>query len=866
MSSTTATTAVGTVERRSLSAVLLARRGAVYVPASRATPGIDSAAGVALLEADLLDLGYLLSVPLRDALGRLDREELGRVGRALLADLDRGLGSDRTHTPLFRNFPESTPHDTFGFFVERVLTYLLQDAEAPCVLCGEHGTVHAVAPCAHLVCRACFDGSDFSACPICHRRIEADDPFLRPARPRPAADPTRALPARLRVLAHGGTPQGRSDAAGRELAALLARSGALSPQDTDDLDTLLTTRDRSDLRWLPEVIAARESKARVLAWLLEDPTGYDSTLPAVAARIDTATDVLRLLAVRAGGDAGLVQIPRLRSLPRPVRRTLLAALNALAPAQAVQDMARHRRAWLRAAELLHPFESADRYPDAALAFAALRRTRTGSDALGVTLRATAERTAYATLRGDTVQITGWGSQVEAALAADDIDTALALLSQRPGELLRRLDHLLRTADDTRHATVVAALRAAAPRVAPAVLFSALGEVRTRARKGSGRVVFPKGGAARVHYLDETRRPLAADLVAQVTEVLTREALRRAERAPAVDTAVIDAELAGVVAPFAERTASRALVTLPRGSEITLPDSLTLRLFLHWMESADSGRTDLDLSLAMFSDDWVEVGRCDYTSLRFAGTAAVHSGDLTSAPAPQGATEFADLDLEQLADAGVRYVMAIAFSYNSVPFENLAEAFAGVMVRDRPGQEGPVFEPRSVEQRFDLTSRARAAVPLIIDVYARSLRWLDVVHGVTGTNHSIAQHSNELGILGSALTDLYTSGARVGLGELATWQAAGRARTVMVRHADATTSTYRRGGAEDAYAFAARLGTPATDTAADGDLPPAQLAYLMRGDVDLAPGSEVYALHPAALDAAGVRLLSATDVTSAFAAD
>ncbi|MFC1436747.1 MXAN_6230/SCO0854 family RING domain-containing protein [Streptacidiphilus sp. N1-10] len=863
MSSTTATSVVGTAERRSLDAVLLARRGAVYVPVSQAAAGIDSAAGVALLEADLLDLGYLLSAPLRDALGRLDREELQRTGSALLADLHRALGSDRPHTPLFREFPASTPHDTFRFYVDRVLSYLLQDPETPCVLCGEYGTVHAVSPCAHLVCRSCFDGADFSACPICHRRIDADDPFLQPARVRSAADPNRALPARLRILAHGGPPADRSEDAGREIATLLARPGALSPQDTDDLTTLLTTRDRNDLRWLPEVIAARETKARVLAWLLEDPAGYPTTLPAIVARIDTATDVLRLLAVRSGGDAGLVEIPRFRSLPRPVRRTLLAALDALEPAQAVQDMGRHRRAWLHAAELLHPFESADRHPDAALAFAALRRTRVGGDALGLGLRATADRSSHATLRESTVHVSNWGSQVETALAADDVATALALLAQRPGELLRRLDHLLRTADDTQHGAVIAALRVAAPRVAPAVLFSTLGAVRTRARKGNGRVVFPKGGATRVHYLDETRRPLAADLVAQVTEVLTREALRRAELAPAVDTALIDAELAGVVAPFAERTASRALVTLPRGSEITLPDSLTLRLFLHWMESAESGRTDLDLSLAMFNDDWVEVGRCDYTSLRFAGSAAVHSGDLTSAPAPQGATEFVDLNLEGLADAGVRYVMAIAFSYNSVPFEELAEAFAGVMVRDRPGQEGPVFDPRSVEQRFDLTSRARAAVPLIVDVYARTLRWLDVVHGVTGTNHSVARHVSELGVLGSALTDLYTSGARVGLGELATWQAAGRARTVIVRHADATTSTYHRRTLEDTYAFAARLGTPDTDPA--NDQPHPELAYLLRGDIALAPGSETYALHPAALDATKVRLLSATDVTAAFPA-
>ncbi|WP_449481451.1 RING finger family 4 domain-containing protein [Streptomyces avidinii] len=44
-----------------------------------------------------------------------------------------------------------------------------------------------VAPCAHLVCRACWDGADYSGCPVCHRGIDPADPFLRPA-PRPAGE------------------------------------------------------------------------------------------------------------------------------------------------------------------------------------------------------------------------------------------------------------------------------------------------------------------------------------------------------------------------------------------------------------------------------------------------------------------------------------------------------------------------------------------------------------------------------------------------------------------------------------------------------------------------------------------------------
>jgi hypothetical protein len=861
---TATTTSSTTSSHRSLAAVLLSRRGTVYLPVPAHQPAVDTLSGVALLDADLLDRGYLMSAGLRQALAGLDTKTLTAQGRALLADIDHALGADRTHTPLFRNFPESTPDDTLAFYVDRVLTLLLQAPEQPCVLCGNENTLHAVSPCAHLVCGDCFNGADFSACPICHRRIDTDDPFLRPQHPRRASGSGRALPNRLRILAHGGDHAARTADAGRELATLLARPTALSPQDTDDLTVLLDTRDRTDLSWLPESIPGRDTKARVLSWLLADPNAYEVTLPATAARIDTATDVLRLLAVRSGGDAGLVTVPRFTAIPRPLRRALLTILDGLNPALMAEDLRRHAKAWKHAAERLHPFEYATRYPNAALAIASLRDFRLTHDSLSAQLRTTAQTVPSATTTGAKVSVAPWAAEIETALANSDVTRALTPLTRRPGELLRRLDHLLRLADQSQTDSVLSALEQAARRVAPAVLLSALGEIRTRSRKGRERVFFPKGGNAKAHIVADKRAPLAADVVEGAVTVLTGEVLRRAATLAPVDLAVIDAALDGVIAPFAERTASRSLVTLPRGSELPVPAGRTIRLFLHWMESDTSGRTDLDLSTAMFNADWDHIGTCDYTSLRFARNAAVHSGDLTSAPAPEGASEFVDLDLDKLAAAGVRYLIATVFSFNGVAFDDLAEAFAGLMLRDETGTTGPAFDPRQVEQRFDLTGQARASVPMVIDVAGRTMRWLDVVKGVTGTHHAMHRHVDDLAILGQGLTNLFTSGARVGLGELATWHAAARANTVAVRHIDGSLSTYRRRTGEGTDAFAHRIGTPKTDDAGNLDITGAELAYLLRGDIPLPKDSEVFALHPAGLDPANVRLVAAPELVTALA--
>jgi hypothetical protein len=835
--------------------VLLHRRAAVYPPAGAGAPGRAAVPGVELLEADLVDRGWLLSPALRDALVRLDPADLVALGSGLLADCDALLGADRPHVPLFRGFPTSTPADTPAFYVDRVLARLVQRPDQPCVLCGAVGTVAPVNPCAHLVCATCFDGAEFSACPICHRRIALDDPFLKPGRERRAKG-AGAPPARLRVL-HLGTDL--TVDAGVELGGLLARTAALSPADVADLGVLLDLRDRDDLSWLPERIPGRETKARVLAWLLAGAQVPADAVEAAARLVDTATDVLRLLVVRSGGDASLLDRPRLAPVPRPLRRALLALLDRIGPAQVVDDMRRNHRAWIAVGERLHPGEYAHRHPYAALAFAALRGTdlrgRPGGDRL-VELAGTVRGCVVVDGR---VEVPRWGRPVELALADGDMPAAVRVLATRPGELLRRLDHVLRLATTAGEQTVVFdALAGAVPAVSPAVLLSTLGALRTRTGELSTRVFFPASRIPLAYLRPEDRAPLPERVRDRAVGVLTGELLRRAGRLPGVPVAVLDRDVDGLVVPFGERTAARPLVTLARGSVLPVPAGRYLRLFCHWMENPTGPRIDLDLSVALFDADWAHVGTCDYTSLKVPG--ATHSGDLTSAPGPLGASEFIDLDLDVVTKA--RYAVVVVFSYTNQPFTEMAEAFAGVMVRSVPPRAGEVFDAQAVEQRFDLAGAGRMIMPLVVDLADRTVRWMDVTTQVKGTHHAVYRHRETLAVLASALVDGFRAGARVGLGELGRWHAAARASQVLVRDGDDVVR-YRRRDGEDVPTFAARLADPSDHDgpAAADDAASAGLALLTRADLPVAAGAEVYALYPAGLDAAAVRLLTAADLAA-----
>ncbi|HEY0696962.1 MAG TPA: RING finger family 4 domain-containing protein, partial [Micromonospora sp.] len=357
------------------------------------------AAGLRALEADLLTLGFLLGPRLRGHLAGLDARRLATVGFGLLAEAGRLVGGHVPHVPLFRSFPRRVPADTEALFVDRVFALLLQQPEQPCVLCGLAGCVHPVSPCAHLVCRACWDGSDYSACPICHRRLSLGDPFLTPAPPRRG---TPALPVPRRA-ARRELVDDLAYACHQLTVGLLGRRLPLTGQQHGELKVLLDQAGSDAMSWLPEEIPVRETRAAVLARFVADPATAERVPELLDRYVDTATDALRLLYALSGGDPGLVTPPpRRRSLTRRLRRAILCRLDRLPLPALVEDLHRHRGRWLSTAENLHPFEEANRHPAAATAFAALRGTVLDEGTgFGRLVAATAARHPAALARVDT---------------------------------------------------------------------------------------------------------------------------------------------------------------------------------------------------------------------------------------------------------------------------------------------------------------------------------------------------------------------------------------------------------------------------------------------------------------------------------
>jgi hypothetical protein len=301
--------------------------------------------------------------------------------------------------------------------------------------------------------------------------------------------------------------------------------------------------------------------------------------------------------------------------------------------------------------------------------------------------------------------------------------------------------------------------------------------------GAPRRIFqPRGDTVRIWTELERRDPLPQPLVDGLVAAGRDELVRRARTLPPYDIVLADAGLASVPAPSREQASSGQLAGWTRGTRVALPQhDGTLRLFLHWTDT-DSSRVDLDLSCVAYGDDWTSLGHCDYTSLRWRGM--THSGDLTSAPLPGGATEYIDLDLARVREAGARWVVPVVFSYSDVPFEHLDRAFAGFML---PMSGGEAFQPDRVAQRFDLRGRSRTLVPLVVDLGTGTLLWTDVHLSSVGYGHSVGKAGDSLGRLAADMWEYYLSLERVSLFDLVVLHALGRAPWLRIVRTDGSIS-------------------------------------------------------------------------------
>lgn len=401
----------------------------------------------------------------------------------------------------------------------------------------------------------------------------------------------------------------------------------------------------------------------------------------------TAVDVLRLAAAYSNGDITLAT-PTKFKLSRPQRRMILQLLDNV---DDVEGMGAYSEQWKRLARTLHyrSDNNDKKYPTAAIN---LEKIQTGN---------------YTTVN----------SKIEKAVKELDIE----LLEKYPGIYARRILELLRKHPQEKD-TILQSFSTIVGKVSVPVLLGLYNLLRSPGKEDlPHRLIRIKNGEENKTFLLENRLSNNDDLTELSTIILDGiEAQGESKKV------VFSKDASHYAMPLYTRNISKGSTAIGLGSRLPLDsDKNTIRLFMHWKDFDKSidyynHRVDLDLSAIFLDNNFDFINDIAYYNVRI-DDIGYHSGDITSAP--EGASEFIDININKALDNGIRYVVPTIYNYTQQPLNNIPESFTGFMMRNKVNN-GEIFEPSTIKHSYDLNNGATNNTPYIIDLKNREIVWLD----------------------------------------------------------------------------------------------------------------------------------------------
>ncbi len=398
-------------------------------------------------------------------------------------------------------------------------------------------------------------------------------------------------------------------------------------------------------------------------------------------------------------------------------------------------MFRYHYEWIRVAERLHPFEfKNEKYKQVNDAFNTLRNQK---------------------------KPLMFGGKVQAAILKGDTLEAANLLKTRPGEFARQLDKLIRDAKNYKYEDVVSEFAAVAENVSSPVLLQVISHFASRRGEPEPiRVFFPKGNLAKAVSIPNKLPGMAEWAIDQIVHICRVALEKQYSQKSKLGKVFIDNDLFNYLVPFSQRSTSKAVKTIVRGSQIPIKrNSKAVRGFIWWTNASNEyDRVDLDLSAAIYDENWNYVQHISYTNLRSEKYRACHSGDIVNGGDVngKGVAEFIDVDIDAVAKNAGRYIVYQVYSYTGQKFSELPNARFGWMEREDVGS-GAIFEPSTVEMKIDLTTNSTTSIPVIFDCVERKFIWCDMALKISCTkNGGNNLESNLKGVtaVGYAMTHLH----------------------------------------------------------------------------------------------------------------
>jgi hypothetical protein len=154
------------------------------------------------------------------------------------------------------------------------------------------------------------------------------------------------------------------------------------------------------------------------------------------------------------------------------------------------------------------------------------------------------------------------------------------------------------------------------------------------------------------------------------------------------------------------------------------DGDTVRLFMQWGEGLPAQHLDMDLSCHIAYEKCNDY--CSYSNLNTTG--CKHSGDIRSIPNKIGTAEYIDLNINDLAKAGAKYVTFTCNAYSAGSITpNLVVGWMNSKFPMKISERtGVAYDPSCVQHQVRVTqSVAKGLVFGVLEVATREIIWLEM---------------------------------------------------------------------------------------------------------------------------------------------
>lgn len=647
-----------------LNEILLNRKNLISVnPATDSVNPFEKYLIAATASKNLESLGYRYTHDLIQMLRNTSVEEILKVEEQILNNLESRLGADVTYKPMYPGFPDTV--------MEKSDMELYLDA----MIYAESG---------------------FTEMPLEYKMFKEDEKEL-------LLDMSTKI-QQLKTISIGDEKDIKNI-----ISNLMSSSVAFSQNDKDDLATAAKELDDFE-SCIPEKIVNKEN----LTWLASSyKQSSKAGINPFLEKMVSATDVLRYIVAKNQGNTALTDNVKFQTLKKPECRMCAYQLARTKNTEA--DIAQRPEVFKRMFKQYH--------------FPSIYKSLSAKEALEPEQVEKMLSISDKLYKNELVK--SFESKRNERLKAHDYPGLVKLYREAPGKLAKDMDWILSVAKkeavnqkqyESNINLLCSVLKSCIHGIDTNNLLKMQALINLRMEPREFSVYAAKKGLGNPYMKRDQREPLEEDVVAKINKIVDEYLKSKyAEKRP-LGKVYIEESLKDVKIPSAQRTDSKGAQTLPYGSKIDLMENTkNIRGFI-WWTNVDRNPVDVDLSATFYDKDWKKLSDLSYFNLKGDGY-GVHSGDIRNGGTPggKGASEFIDMDLDNLKSKNVGYVV---FSVNNFSGYEFAETPCKFGWMELTEKDKALYDPTKVKTAVQLNTKSSRSVPVVFDVENQKMIWMD----------------------------------------------------------------------------------------------------------------------------------------------